>query len=71
MLDRTLQEIENRSVADVDPLGDPEIEERVRVWPPQHRRDDALVGKYDGQCVRREVVRDGRAVPQHETEVER
>jgi hypothetical protein len=54
-----VREIENHAVADIDPRGDPEIEERVGVWPPLHRRDDALVRKDDGQCVRREVGRNG------------
>src|SRR6185295_14986050 len=41
----TRREIEDIAIADVDALGYPEIEERVGVWPPQHRRDDPLVSE--------------------------
>jgi hypothetical protein len=59
------QEIEDDAAANVDPRGDPEIEQRVGAWPPQNRRDDALVGKDDGERIRREAGR--TTEPSHST----
>jgi hypothetical protein len=65
------QEIENYTVAYFDAPGSPEIEQRVGIGPAKRRRDNALVGKDDGQFVRSGVGRGGGTVPEHVPEVAR
>jgi hypothetical protein len=56
---------------DVEPPAHPQIDQRVDVRPADERRNDPFIG--DGDCELRgaEFRRNGRAVPEPETDVER
>src|SRR5271156_2185964 len=62
------REIEKRSIAQIEPRRDPEVEESIDARPPDHRRHGALIGDDKGQRIGSKMGRYRRAVPQREAE---
>jgi hypothetical protein len=64
-------QIEDRAVADVEARAHPEIGEGIDVRAAHQRGDGAFIRDRDGELRGAELRRNGRAVPQHEADVER
>ena len=62
--------IEHRTVASIDAARHPKIGQGLEIRPPHQGRDHSLVGDDERKRVRRQIRRNGRAVPQHEADIE-